>query len=88
MTPEQIEKERHAFEEWYGAPNPLKSDSNGNYLYASAHNALPLISGTGLAHFFTGDIYHVDGYEYECDIFKDVTHWQPLPEPPLNSEDE
>lgn len=39
MTPEQIEKERHAFEEWYGAPNPLKRDSNGNYLYASAHNA-------------------------------------------------
>ena len=29
-----IEKERAAFEEWYGALNGLKRDNNGNYLYA------------------------------------------------------
>ena len=34
-------------------------------------------------HYFTGDIYHIDGAEYNCSIYgDDVTHWQPLPEPP------
>lgn len=34
-------------------------------------------------HYFTGDIYHIDGAEYNCSVYgDDVTHWQPLPEPP------
>jgi len=33
--------------------------------------------------YFTGDIYHIDGAEYNCSIYgDDVTHWQPLPKPP------
>lgn len=34
-------------------------------------------------HYFKGDIYHIDGAEYNCSVYgDDVTHWQPLPEPP------
>lgn len=34
-------------------------------------------------HYFTGDIYHIDGAEYNCSLYGDnVTHWQPLPTPP------
>lgn len=37
-------------------------------------------------HYFTGDIYHVDGIEYQCTVFDNVTHWQPLPNPPVKVE--
>lgn len=34
----------------------------------------------GIVYSFTGDIYHIDGGEYNCEIYtKDVTHWQYLP---------
>ena len=37
-------------------------------------------------HYFTGDIYHVDGAEYNCSLYGDnVTHWQPLPAPPTTN---
>ena len=37
-------------------------------------------------HYFTGDIYHIDGAEYNCSVYgNDVTHWQPLPEPPTTT---
>ena len=37
-------------------------------------------------HYFTGDIYHIDGAEYNCSVYgDDVTHWQPLPEPPTTT---
>ena len=37
-------------------------------------------------HYFTGDIYHIDGAEYNCSLYGDnVTHWQPLPAPPTTN---
>ena len=43
----------------------------------------PVSSGFTKRHYFTGDIYHIDGAEYNCSCYGDnVTHWQPLPEPP------
>ena len=37
-------------------------------------------------HYFTGDIYHIDGAEYNCSLYGDnVTHWQLLPAPPTTN---
>lgn len=135
MTPERIEQERKAFEEWYAStylPTPARGRTfnkypSGVYCLQHAQDAwqawqaraaqsewisvedkypedgqeVNILLNTGevrialhelgtpssscftKGHYFTGDIYHIDGAEYNCSIYgDDVTHWQPLPEPP------
>ena len=55
--------------------------SDGSVRIALYTTFTPLGRSTPV-HYFTGDIYHVDGIEYNCTDFDNVTHWQPLPEPP------
>ena len=135
MTPEKIEQERKAFEEWYYDSigdtrfpldkhengcycNPIAEDMFTTWCAAKSHSAqsewisvedeypkdgqeVNILLNTGevrialhelgtpggscftKGHYFTGDIYHIDGAEYNCSIYgDDVTHWQSLPEPP------
>ena len=132
MTPERIEQERKAFEEWYAStylPTPMHGRTFNKYptgVYCLQHaqdawqaraaqsewisvedkypedgQEVNILLNTGevrialhelgtpggscftKGHYFTGDIYHIDGAEYNCSIYgDDVTHWQPLPEPP------
>ena len=135
MTPERIEQERKAFEEWYAStylPTPARGRTFNKYpsgVYCLQHDQdawqawqaraaqsewisvedkypedgqevnILLNTGEGRialhelgtpsgscftkGHYFTGDIYHIDGAEYNCSIYgDDVTHWQPLPKPP------
>lgn len=136
MTPERIEQERKAFEEWY--INYLPPDSPIQYFsrdytgyrtyrtrtlfegwlacaaqseWISVEDRYPengqevnILLNTGevrialhevgtpggrdftKGHYFTGDIYHIDGAEYNCSLYGDnVTHWQPLPAPPTTN---
>lgn len=134
MTPERIEQERKAFEEWYAStylPTPVHGRTFNKYptgVYCLQHvqdawqawqaraaqsewisvedeypedgQEVNILLNTGevrialhelgtpggsftKGHYFTGDIYHIDGAEYNCSVYgDDVTHWQPLPEPP------
>lgn len=138
MTPERIEQERMAFEEWYAStylPTPVHGRtfykySTGVYRLQHVQDAwqawqaraaqsewisvddgypengqeVNILLNTGevrialhevgtpggrdftKGHYFTGDIYHIDGAEYNCSLYGDnVTHWQPLPAPPTTN---
>ena len=117
MTPEKIEQERKAFEEWYydsigDTRLPLDKHKNGCYCnpnaedmftawcaaksrpaqseWISVEERLPEVNGTYLG--FNNNAGMVGAVKfYKCHtgkgLFHDhrilnVTHWQPLPEPP------
>lgn len=91
MTPERIEKERSAQSEWISVEDKYPEDgqevnillNTGEVRIALHELGTPGGSGFTKGHYFTGDIYHIDGAEYNCSLYGDnVTHWQPLPEPP------
>lgn len=58
---------------------------SGNVVRIALHTAFIPICGTELVHLFEGDICHVEGWEYQGRAFRNVTHWQPLLEPPTNN---
>lgn len=67
---------------------PESSDTEVNVLLSDGTVRIALyqhfvpFAQTDLERSFTGDICHIDGAEYTCQLFENVTHWQPLPMPP------
>lgn len=58
--------------------NVLLSDGS---VRIAKYTALTSLDSSTPIHYFTGQIEHIDGAEYNCSDFDNVTHWQPLPAP-------
>jgi hypothetical protein len=77
MTPERIEQERKAFEEWVTTLNNqtqfnrIQKQKDGRYTYDHIDFAWQTWQARAAQS------------EWNCSVYgDDVTHWQPLPEPP------